>query len=280
MDQLALDLPFSRARVASAGLSRSVLERMLNDGVVRRVLRGVYVRADQPDTMLLRARALGVLLSDRVIVVDRTAAWVHGLDVDFPIGRLDVLGRRRDAGHFAARRELFPGEVEQIGGVRVTSVLRTVMDLARLLGPDRALALLDSTLHQGLCRHRDLVAALPGHAGLGGAAQLSRLVALADTRPASAAESVLRLRWLAAGLPTPVPQLWASGVAVTIGLPIQRFGVQLGELTPAHQSLLDDGWRLLELAVGRVVGSDAELVEGHLSREYHRHLQRGWSSAG
>lgn len=269
--------PFTASMALSVGVGRSRLDLMLRQGAVRRVLRGVYVHTRLPDDATLRGGALALVLASDVVVVDRTAAWVHGIWPPGPAPRtIDASGRGRAHVHFGARRPLGRGDVCVVGGTTLTTPLRTACDLGRLLRPDRALCVLDTVLHQGRCGHTELVAELPRHARLNGHTQLRRLVATADGRAVEAAESVLRLRWLDAGLPTPVPRLElaldAGPVVLSLAAPIQRFAVALGETGMAHRALEWQGWRLVGLARQRVLGSDAVLVEDHLRREYHQHL--------
>src|SRR6476661_8240587 len=76
-----LDLPFTRAMARTVGVERSALERMLRDGSVIRLLRGVYAASTAPDTIALRAAAVALAVGRETVAVDRTAAWVHGVDV-------------------------------------------------------------------------------------------------------------------------------------------------------------------------------------------------------
>src|SRR5204862_7047232 len=87
---LPLDEPFTPAMARSVGVTRSALDRMVRDGLVRRVLRGVYVSATARESVVLRAAAAGLATTGRGIVVDRLAAWVHGVRLSDPVP-LDVL---------------------------------------------------------------------------------------------------------------------------------------------------------------------------------------------
>ena len=89
--------------------------------------------------------------------------------------------------------------------MRLTTPLRTALDVGRLLPAGQALAAMDALLAGGSFTHAALLAELPrfgGHAGVG---QLRALAAQVDARSACPAESLLRLHWNAARLPTPVP---------------------------------------------------------------------------
>ena len=89
--------PFTAVMAREAGISRGMLQRLKASGQVRSPLRHVYVAAAAPDSLDLRARAAALVLPPHVVVADRAAAWLHGVDVlDF--AELDphaeVVGRR------------------------------------------------------------------------------------------------------------------------------------------------------------------------------------------
>ena len=92
-----------------------------------------------------------------------------------------------------------------LDGTRVTGVVRTICDLARVLPLDEAVAAADSALRQGLVSQRPLVAVLLGGQGRGAAAQRT-VGLLADGRSGSVLESLLVVALWAAGLPRGIPQ--------------------------------------------------------------------------
>ncbi|MGH3412156.1 MAG: type IV toxin-antitoxin system AbiEi family antitoxin domain-containing protein [Marmoricola sp.] len=290
--QLALDLapgpslvdgPFTPAMARSAGLPRAGLERMLREGRVTRLLRGVYVGTHVALDPSVRSRAVALVVPPDAVVVDRTAAWVHGVEVLGPHGEvlppLEALrrasGRSSRRRHLGGRRRLVARDVGWVAGVTVTTPLRTALDLGRLLAPARAQAAVDGFLRSGLCSQAALRAELPRFARHHGIVQLRHVVALADERSASPAESVLRFHWSGSRLPSPVPGLLLgdAGLRLALGVPDQRFGVLVGAVDADRlraASLL--GWRVVPLAGHRVLHSDPELVLGHVECEFHRHL--------
>jgi hypothetical protein len=170
-------------------------------------------------------------------------------------------------------------DVALVGPVRVTSPLRTALDLGRHLAPDRAITALDGLLGLGAFSHTALMAELARFGGQTGVAQLRELAAVADARAACPAESVLRLRWLAGRLPTPTPGLSLPGpgtsrVRLALGLETHRFGAALtGRLSdPDLAALSAQGWRVVVLDASRVLRGAPEFLVGHLEREFHRHL--------
>lgn len=271
-----LDVPFTPAMARAAGIGRSALERMLAEGRVRRLLRGVYLASTVGETAEVRAAAVGLLVPGGAVVVDRTAAWVHGIavpgaDLLPPVEALTPATRR------GLGRTLSATDVTVLGRVRVTTPLRTAMDLGRSLAPDRAQGVLDAVLREGLCRHRELLAELPRFGRHGGVVQLRHVVALADGRARDAAESALRFHWFAARLPTPVPGavVEGAGLRLALGLPTQRFGAVVGVVDPGLVTRAEAlGWRVEALDPDRVLHGDPALVLRQLEVAYHRQLLR------
>lgn len=218
--------PFTYRRALSDGVSRGTLASALREGLVRRVLRDVYVAGEVPDSLETRAEATALVLDDHAILVDRTAAWLWGVDclsADELTGppRLEVFvlrGHKRvirsQAG--GGERDLAPRDVCRIGQVQVTTPLRTSLDLACRLSRYEGMATMDAfarehdvvstVLHQELPRFRPRRAVL----------QARELVPLVDPRSESTGESFTRLAIIDAGLPTPVPQHWVDSGGVRL----------------------------------------------------------------
>jgi hypothetical protein len=279
--RLPVGRPFTPAMAARAGVGRAVVDRLLREGRVRRLVRGVYLDATVASSIALRAEALGLVVGPRQVVVGRTAAWLHGVDLEPPATPVpvEVHGRGRAARRYAARPVRYSGrDVEVVGPVQVTTPLRTALDLGRHLAPDSAIAALDGLLGLGIFSHTALMAELPRFTGQAGIGQLRELAALADARAECPAESVLRLRWLAGRLPTPSPgwsvRAGSSRARLALGLESHRFGAALGgRLSEADLvALTGHGWRVVVLDASRVLHSAPEFVVGHLEREFHRHL--------
>ena len=73
------DRPFTLRQATDAGINRNRVHIAVRNGVLRRVLRGEFVRADIPDTVELRAAAARLVVGPTSVVSDRTAAWIHGV---------------------------------------------------------------------------------------------------------------------------------------------------------------------------------------------------------
>ena len=238
---LPLDQPFTSAQARSAGLTRWAHTLLLERGLLREVVRGVYAVAQLPDSLEVRAAALSLVVPEHAVVTDRTAAWLHGVDVlprwgvrrPPPVEVFDRTGSRlrRPGVRSGVRTTITDGDVTVIDGVLVTSALRTALDLGRLLPRYEAIGALDGFVRAGVPPGRllDQVERFKGERGV---VQLRELAPLADARADSPPESALRLHWTDAGLPPPVPQHQVAdenGLArycLDLALPECRFGVE------------------------------------------------------
>ncbi len=207
------DAPFTVADADACGLPRHRLRQLLRSRLVRRVLTGVYQDAALPDTLLNRAKAAALVVSQFAVLCDRTAAWLHGVDT-FEYRELDILppletfvlrdhSRIRRAGTLGGERDLACNDVMVIHGVKVTTPVRTALDLGCGLTRREALAALDGFLRLHALSPADLRAELPRYYRRRGVIQLRELVQLADYRAESPGESWTRLCLIDAGLPAP-----------------------------------------------------------------------------
>ncbi|HEY5483150.1 MAG TPA: DUF559 domain-containing protein [Propionibacteriaceae bacterium] len=183
-----------------ADVGRVGLRRALDSGSIIRVGRGRYVAAATSEHRS-RAHALTGLVSHL------SAAVHHGWKVKcVPAEAWVTVPRTR---HVRAAPEGvrihwadLPADEASAG---VTHPLRTVLDCARVLPFDEALALADSALRSGTVSKEDLRSAAASTSGPG-SAQIRRVTAHADGRAANPFESVLRALALEAGLDL-TPQL-------------------------------------------------------------------------
>lgn len=214
------DYPFTRAMALPLGITIRRLERALGNRELRRVLRGVYIRNDVPDTQDLRVRAAALVMPRHHVLCDRTAAWVHGVDV-FQLRELDVLppldtyalrgsSRSSRAEYGGGQRDLRPEDICEIDGVRVTTPLRTCMDLACRRPRWRALAAIDAFMRVHGVTLEEMRRLLPRYFRRRGVVQLRQLIPLGDPRAESSRESRMRLAIVDAGLPRPQPQHWVT----------------------------------------------------------------------
>lgn len=159
---LPLSVPFTPAQAQEAGVSRTRLATLTRRGLVRPVLRGVYAAAQLVDSIEFRAAALALVVPPTAIVTDRSAAWLHMVDLLAPsavhqMPPLDVYSRSasrlRRPGVASGERRMRDEDVMVVDGVLVTTPLRTALDLGRRLNRFHALAALDGFLRAGVQHH-------------------------------------------------------------------------------------------------------------------------------
>jgi hypothetical protein len=199
--------PFTLTEALRAGLDRWHLE----GANWRRVGRNLYVWAGLPDTPELKIEAAHRRLPPTAVFSGNTAAWLHGLDVvdcepievTIPKG-LGVSGR---TGVAVRRAALGPDEVVNVRGMRATSPLRTLRDLAARLSVSEAVVVVDMALHARLASLAELKALCVARAGGFGVANLRRVVSYAEPATESPMESRLRMVLVLGGLPRPQAQI-------------------------------------------------------------------------
>jgi very-short-patch-repair endonuclease len=270
-----LDLPrdlFTRADLDVLQVSDGQLRRAIRDRQVRVVIRGVFVRYDVPDSLELRLEAVAHHLAPGQVVCDRTAAWLHGVDmfsqaekVLVPRVESAVMPGRRASKAAEVRgrnRSLLKRDIGELNGLRVTTPLRTALDLACNLHRKDGLAALDVFARLHGIRVEQLERELPRFRRRRGVIQARALVRLMDSRAESVRESWVRLTLVEAGLPLPDLQVWVdrNGVPtyrLDLAYPASRVAIEYdGE--PFHRSqesrahdrqrrewLREQGWTLI-----------------------------------
>lgn len=226
--------PFTPSQARQLGVPRAVLDEAVADGRLHRPLRGVFLRAGVEPTMLVRAQAAKLVTGPTLVVCDRSAAWLWGVDC-YRYAELDGTPRLETCalrGHQASERhgidgvtrDLLREDWTEFEGLRVTTPLRTAMDLGCLLPPHVALGAMDELMRRHGFTNGDLRALLRRYRGRRGVVRLRQVVALVDPRAESQPESWVRWFIVAEGMPHPLPQVWVEvdGRAVRLDLAYPR----------------------------------------------------------
>lgn len=186
--------------------------------------RGVYATADSlassaDDPARMHAlRVAAALLPARALASasHESAAILHGLDLlERPPESLVTLtrpphvrGSRASGGDLKVHAAtLSPGHVTKHYGLPVTSVARTVVDLARALPFQHGVVVADSALHARKTTHDELDRVLAACSTWPGAGRARRVVAFSDHRSESVLESCARVTFDDHGLPPPELQV-------------------------------------------------------------------------
>jgi very-short-patch-repair endonuclease len=168
------------------------------------------------------AAAAAALLRPEHVVSGRSAAVLHGLPT-FAVPGLPVLTAREPVGlgHRGTTTVRLAGlrdaDVATWFGVPVTSVARTVVDLARHDGIDGLIAA-DAALHDQLVETSEVDAVLAAARGWPGVRRARSVLALASPLAESPLESLVRLRLHDAGLPPPELQVWIPGTSYRVDM--------------------------------------------------------------
>lgn len=183
------------ARMLGISLRRSTHIR-LRRGI--HVERATYLALQPWDRYAVRVHAFARRHPDAVLCLE-SAAVIHGLPLfgetrDIHVYAPDLTSSQR-FGDVCVHTSLDEREVTQVGGIPVTSLLDTVADLARLLTPARALAVVDSAISPaqgGTLRVPELRSRAGGQRNSRGRVRQYWLWEHADGRSESPGESVSR----------------------------------------------------------------------------------------
>ncbi len=204
-------------RLVRQGFSYDEIGRIRRRGELRRVRRGAYAATPPEDLALDRHRemimATVLQLRTDAVVSHASAAVLHRLPVpDSALGKVHLTrprsvggGKKRSLISLHSSRLEGP-DVTEIGGIPVTSLARTVFDLARTLPFDQGVAAGDRALAVGMAVEL-LSEMLERGKHWGGIRAAQRVAGFIDGRAESVGESYSRVRCFELGLPAPEPQL-------------------------------------------------------------------------
>ncbi len=205
---------------------------MVERGELARLSIGTYATADLADIarhldvggLLLSAAAATAALGPSAAVSHQTAALLHGLSLLGPPPTLLTITRPPGTGSRSGK----PGvrihsaalSAEHVGGrlaVPVTTVPRTVIDLARVLDFRAGLVVADSALQQKLTSKNELRAVLAACRRWPGTRRAGQVVEFADSRAESPLESLARIVFRDCGLPPPELQVVVTADGEFVG---------------------------------------------------------------
>lgn len=215
----------SRADAEQAGLHGSEIRYLVRRGAWTNTRYGLYRTRelegevegdpDEADRRALshRVAAAQIRMGYRCVASHSTAALLHGLPVlrrgddIFVTTPKDTVSPRRYDDIVVREATLPERQVTQRYDVRLTTVERTVVDLARARWPEEGLIVADAAMRAGLVDEPALRQVFATAMGWPGVRRARRVLAFADPRSESPLESVARWTFARAGLPPPVPQL-------------------------------------------------------------------------
>lgn len=201
---LAATLPFTAKMALDSGVTYRQLRELVHLGLIRRLVKGVYLATEMGDTLDLRVAGLKLVVPKDAVVVDRHAGWLLGaemmlapgehlemqpLSVFLPAGR----GRLRNDLAASGERTFRDDDIVEVDGLLVTSALRTAWDVGRVRWPERAIAAIDQMHRLGRYDCDEFLAGINRFRGQRYVTTLRAVGPLADGRAESPPESVLRM---------------------------------------------------------------------------------------
>ena len=195
---------------------------MVERGELLRIGWGYYATADLAElaprldigALLLSAGAAAAALGPSAVVSHETAALLHGLSIlgppptELSITRPPGYGSRSSRPGVRIHYAALPAE--HVGGrlaVPVTTVSRTVIDLARMLDIRAGVVVADSALQQKLTSKKELRAVIAACPRWPGVRTATQVVEFADGGAESPLESLARIVFRDGGLPPPELQV-------------------------------------------------------------------------
>jgi very-short-patch-repair endonuclease len=223
------DNVITRQQLLEAGLGPGAIEHRVETSMMQRLHRGVYLLGAAPPTQMARARAAVLACGPGAVLSHRSAAVLYRLlpeaagDVD-----VTVVGRNPGA-HPGIRlhrpRALARVDVVTERGVRVTTVARTICDLAATEPPREVEAAFQEALYRKIVTEHAVAAVLAREPRRRGAPVIRALTEEPRMTRSEKERALLRLIE-AAQLPRPVTNVRSHGYLIDVFWPAQGLAVE------------------------------------------------------
>jgi very-short-patch-repair endonuclease len=181
------------------------------------------------DPRRMHAVAVGAVIKRNpdLVASHESAAYLHGIDVLLPAGtavpRVTLTRRRHEPtrslidGALIRVARLPDDHVTRALGIPVTTIARTVMDIARTTGFMEGVVAADSALHTHVAIKVEFAIILEDCAQWRGVVRARQVLSFSDGRAESALESVARVRFAQFQVPPPGLQVNIRGAREFIG---------------------------------------------------------------
>jgi Protein of unknown function (DUF559) len=213
------------AELLRSGLSANQVARLAGNGDLTPVSQGVYttptvaaqLRQLPGGELLIRAAAALATSGPGAVISHHTAAELHGLDLlttppGVAVTRLPGQGSRSGKTGVQVHVARLPAShISSRVAIPLTTVSRTVVDLARSLDFTSGVVVADSALHKRLTSKPRLHAVLAELPRSRGAGQAASVIDFADSLSESVLESIARAVFREHDLPPPELQVELGG---------------------------------------------------------------------
>lgn len=216
------------AELARAGITSARIRFLVRRGVLTKIDWGVYAKRELAEPLAVTQRGQRVLriaaaiaaVGPGAVASHQDAAILHGLALlDRPDAETltltvprGVTGIRTRRPHVRATMSWLPEQhVAVRNKIPVTSVARTVVDLARTTPFRSGVVLADNALHDKKTSEAELRAVMASCSRWPGIGRARQVTDFSDARSESPFESIARVAFRDGGLPPPELQIWVGG---------------------------------------------------------------------
>ncbi len=218
----------------AAGLGRGAIAHRLKARTMQRMHKNVYILGPAPPTPMARARAAAMACGDDAVVSHRSAACLFGLLPDIAGGvEITVVGRNPGIhpGIELHRVKTLPRQdVAKVNGIKVTSIARTICDLAATESDHATEQAFQEALYRDIVTDTAVKAVLGREPTRRGAPTIRRLIS--DPRLTRSEKERRLLKLIAsAQLPAPLTNVPLHGYRADMYWPSQALVVEF------------DGWQ-------------------------------------
>ena len=223
------DNVIGREQLVAAGLGRGAIAHRVAVRWMQRMHQGVYLIGAAPPTLMARARAAAIACGDDATISHRAAAVLFGLlpdsggDVDVTVVGRNAHRQQRIRIHRVTR--MARQDVVILSGLRVTSIARTVCDLAATESERETERAFQEALYRRVVTPRGLAAVLTRQPTRPGAAVIQALIR--DPRLTRSERERLLLKLIdQAQLPRPLTNVRTQGIPVDVLWPVEKLIVE------------------------------------------------------
>lgn len=228
------DNVISREQLLSAGLGRGAIAHRVRTGAWQRLHNNVYLLGPAPPSLMARARAAVMACGVNAVVSHRSAAEMFGLlpeiggEVHVSVAGRNVAPREGIRHHRIAA--FARGEITKMRGIPLTSVARTICDLAATESANDVETAFQEALYRDIVTPRAVAAVLERQPRRRGAASIRTM--LRDSRLTRSQKERALLKLIdAAQLPRPLTNVRLHGHLVDAYWPAERLVLEF------------DGWQ-------------------------------------
>jgi very-short-patch-repair endonuclease len=234
------DNVISREQLLRAGLGRGAIAHRVRTGRWQRRHNNVYLLGTAPPSLMARARAAAFACGAGAVVSHRSAAEMFGLLPELGGAIHVTVAGRSVAPREGVRRHRItafaPGEITKLRRIPVTSVARTIADLAATEPAREVEAAFQEALYRKIVTERPLAALIEREPRRKGAPVIRAL--LEDPRMTRSEKERLLLRLIDAGqLPRPLTNVRVHGYLIDPNWPAHGLAVEFDGLD-AHRHRL------------------------------------------